>query len=66
MTPEVAALVESKQTTISPTAAAKALKCTPYLLNILYKNGQLPFPAMLVGNRLKIMRIPFLKYLGVM
>ena len=64
MTPEVAALLESKAVAISPTRAAKALKCTPYLLNILYKNGQLPFPAMMVGNRLKIIRIPFLKYLG--
>ena len=64
MTPEVAALMESKAVAISPTRAAKALKCTPYLLNILYKNGQLPFPAMMMGNRLKIMRIPFLRYLG--
>ena len=64
MTPEITALMESESPTISPARAAKALRCTPYLLNILHKDGKLPFPAIKVGNRLKIMRIPFLKYLG--
>lgn len=64
MEPEVRALMESGRETISPAQAAKVLHCGAYSLNVLYKNGMLPFPAMMVGNRLKIIRIPFLKYLG--
>ena len=37
---------------------------SPYLLNVKAKSGSLPFPAFFVGNRLKIPRIPFLRYLG--
>ena len=66
MKPEVAALMESAEMTITPTQAAKVLRCSPYRLNVLYKMGQLPFPAVLSGNRLKIIRIPFLRYLGLM
>ena len=66
MNPEVAALIESTEVTITPAMAAKVLRCAPYRLNVLYKMGQLPFPAVLSGNRLKIIRIPFLKYLGLM
>ena len=57
-------LLNSTAVTITPAQAAKVLRCSPYRFNVLYKLGQLPFPAMLSGNRLKILRIPFLKYLG--
>lgn len=57
-------LLHSTEATITPAQAARVLRCSPYRFNVLYKLGQLPFPAMLSGNRLKIMRIPFLKYLG--
>jgi hypothetical protein len=57
-------LLNSTEATITPTQAAKVMRCSPYRFNVLYKLGQLPFPAMLSGNRLKILRIPFLKYLG--
>lgn len=57
-------LLNSTEATITPAQAAKVMRCSPYRFNVLYKLGQLPFPAMLSGNRLKIMRIPFLKYLG--
>ena len=66
MNPDVAALIESTEVTITPLQAAKLLQCSPYRLNVLYDLGQLPFPAMKSGNRLKIIRIPFLKYLGLM
>ena len=66
MKPEIDNLVKSTAATISPAQAAKALGCGAYALNILYRRGELPFPAMLIGNRLRIIRIPFLKYLGVM
>lgn len=66
MTPEIAELIESTKATITPSQAAKLLQCSPYRLNVLYDLGQLPFPALKSGNRLKIIRIPFLKYLGLM
>ena len=65
MKPEVAALVKSEEVTISPAQAAKALRCSPYRLNVLYDMEQLPFPAVKSGNRLKIIRVPFLRYLGI-
>ena len=57
-------LLASTAATITPAQAAKVLRCSPYRFNVLHKRGELPFPAMMIGNRLKIMRIPFLKYLG--
>lgn len=64
MPPEVAAIVKSNRPTISTNQAAKALHCTPYLLAVRISEGNLPFPAFKVGNRTKIPRIPFLRYLG--
>ena len=64
MPPEVTALLESTKPTISANDAARVLSCTPYLLNVQARNGELPFPAFFVGNRLKIPRIQFLRYLG--
>ena len=64
MAPEIAALVKSDKPLISPRDAARVLHCTPYLLNLQLKKGTLPFPAFAVGDRVKIPRIPFLRYLG--
>ena len=64
MTPEIAALVKSEKPLISPREAAKALHVTPYIFNLQLKQGMLPFPALKVGSRVKIPRIPFLRYLG--
>ena len=64
MPPEVAALIRSEKTTISAAEAARVLSCAPYLLNLKCREGALPFPAFFVGNRLKIPRLPFLRYLG--
>lgn len=64
MTPEIAALVKSENPLITPLEAAKALHVTPYIFNLQLKQGLLPFPALKVGSRVKIPRIPFLKYLG--
>ena len=57
-------LLANKAATITPRQAATVLQCSPYRLNVLYDLGQLPFPALKSGNRLKILRIPFLKYIG--
>lgn len=64
MPPEVTAMLQSSKPTITPSEAARVLSCAPYLLNVKAKSGSLPFPAFFVGNRLKIPRIPFLRYLG--
>lgn len=64
MTPEIAALVKSEKPLITSVEAARALHLTPYLFNLQLKQGKLPFPAFNVGARVKIPRIPFLKYLG--
>jgi len=64
MTPEIAALVKSEKPLISSAEAARALHVTPYIFNIQLKQGMLPFPALKVGSRVKIPRIPFLRYIG--
>ena len=64
MPPEVTAMLQSVKPTISAAEAAKVLSCAPYLLNLQAKEGKLPFPAFFVGNRLKIPRLQFLRYLG--
>ena len=64
MTPEIAALVKSGKPLITPVEAARALHVTPYIFNLQLKQGMLPFPALKVGSRVKIPRIPFLRYLG--
>lgn len=60
----VAGIMASTKVCITPTEAARVLQCTPYALNIKARENALPFPAFFVGNRLRIPRIPFLKYLG--
>lgn len=64
MTKEIAAIVKSEKPIITPVEAARALHITPYLFNLMLKQGKLPFPAFNVGARVKIPRIPFLRYLG--
>lgn len=60
----VARIMSSTKVCITPTEAATVLQCAPYALNIKARENALPFPAFFVGNRLRIPRIPFLKYLG--
>ena len=64
MPPEVTAMIQSSAPTITAAEAARVLHCAPYLLNLKARNGALPFPAFFVGNRLKIPRLPFLRFLG--
>ena len=64
VTPEIDAIVKSEKPIITAREAAKALHVTPYIFNLQLKQGMLPFPALKVGSRVKIPRIPFLKYLG--
>ena len=64
MTDPIKALVNDKRAVITPQDAANVLQCSRYAINVMVKNGECPFPAMMVGTRVKIPRIPFLKYLG--
>lgn len=53
---------------LTPAQAAPALGCNPYLINLMAndeaKRSLLGFPVILIGCRVKIPRIPFLKFLG--
>lgn len=48
--------------TISPKEAASVLGCIPYYLNVKARAGTLEFPTFFSGNRLKILREPFIKW----
>lgn len=48
--------------TIPPRVAAAYLGVTPYSLNVKARYGKLEFPAFFSGNRLKILREPFIDY----
>lgn len=49
--------------TISPATAARILGVAPYSLNVKAMEETLEFPAFFSGNRLKILREPFIRYL---
>ena len=48
--------------TISPAQAASVLHVAPYSLNVKAAEGILEFPAFFSGNRLKIQREPFIRF----
>lgn len=60
-------IVESKSPMISPAEAAEVLGCDQNTLRLTIKQApeRLGFPASVIGNRCKIPRIPFLKFLGM-
>lgn len=60
----IAAIKASTKAWITPSEAAKVLQCTPYALNRMAMEDSLPFKSFFVGNRLRIPRIPFLKFFG--
>lgn len=50
---------------IPPKIAALFLRCDPYSINVQAKKcpDQLGFPVTMIGNRVKIPRLAFIKYL---
>lgn len=54
---------------LTPKQVAPALGCTPYYINLMAKDegkrALLGFPVAMVGKRVKIPRIPFLKFFGL-
>ena len=56
----------SKAITISCVEASKVLRCKPMSLHLAAKESpqSLGFPVIMIGNHLKIPRLPFLRHLG--
>nr|DAH24693.1 MAG TPA: Pyocin activator protein PrtN [Caudoviricetes sp.] len=52
---------------ITPAQAARVTHCSPDYIRVAARQQfpPLPFPVMVVGNRTKIPRIPFLRAFGV-
>jgi len=61
--------MEMNDITISPTEAARYISCKPYSLTLAARDpdarAALGFPVIVMGNRVRIPRIPFLKFLGL-
>ena len=50
---------------LTPTQVAKVLGCAPYSINVMAKQDKslLGFPVMMVGNRVKIPRQAFIRWM---
>lgn len=48
---------------ITPAQAAQVLKCDSAYIRVAAREGVLEFPAVLVGNRVKIPREAFVRYM---
>lgn len=53
---------------LTPTQAASVMGCDPYYISVASQTPEgrtyLGFPVVRIGNRTKIPRIPFLRFLG--
>jgi len=62
-------LIDLDEPTISSTQAAPYIPCDPYNLTLAARDpdarAALGFPVIVMGNRVRIPRIPFLKFLGL-
>ena len=60
---EIAALDKA---TLSPLEVSGVMGCDPYNLNLMAKQQPqlVPFPWYFAGNRLKIPRVPWLRFMG--
>lgn len=50
--------------TIRPVDVSKALGIDQYVINVSFKSGAPMFPGFMSGNRVHILRVPFLKQMG--
>ena len=60
----VAEMLVSDTEMLSATDVGSVLKIHPSRITFYAQTGQLPFPSMMSGNRVKIPRMGFLKFLG--
>lgn len=64
--PELINLSETRSF-FTPSQVSEVLCCDPYSINVQAKKDirSLGFPASMVGNRVKIPAVPFLRFMGV-
>ena len=60
----LAEMKTSDKVMLVPSDIAPVLGCDPYTISLLARDGGLEFPYMRSGNRTKIPRKAFLKWLG--
>ena len=50
---------------LTPKQVAPILGCQPYSINVAIKNGKnpFPFPVIRMGSRVRIPKMPFLKFM---
>ena len=60
---ELARIEALDKSMLVPTDVCKYLNCSAYRINVAMKKGKnpFPFPVILIGNRVKIPKEPFLK-----
>lgn len=63
-TASIAEIASLNLVTIRPVDVAKALGIDQYSINVSFRNGTPMFPGFMSGNRVHILRIPFLKQIG--
>ena len=56
-------ILESELPMLRPQDIAQVMGCHPQAINILAKEGRLPFPAFRSGNRTKIPREGFIRWM---
>lgn len=64
---DIRALIGSDAVTISPQQASTVVGSDPQLIRYQAKHNpqRLGFPVIVTGNRVKIPRIPFLRFMGL-
>lgn len=65
--PTLEELAASKKPFFTPADICGVVGCDPQTLRLTarQKPGQLGFPSMVLGNRVKFPRIPFLGFMGI-
>lgn len=60
-------IIDMNADVLTPDQAAPVLRCSAQWLRLMGRKhpDQLPFPVLVVGNRVKIPRRPFLAFLGI-
>lgn len=63
-------LLNQTAVTISPAQAAPLIPCSPYNINLAARDPAyrdlLGFPVIVIGNRVRIPRVPFLRFMGLL
>lgn len=59
--------LSSRKAFFSPAQVSGVLGCNPYSINVQAKNdpSRLGFPVVIVGSRVRIPAVPFLRFMGV-